>query len=175
MDDIRWQRLEAGLRKAAPVAIALPLTVLSAMPPALAAPGPVMPFLPALAVFHWGVWRPDLMPPSAVFAIGLIHDGLTGAPLGLSALALLALRAAAGRRRFFAGRALPAVWLGFALVAAAVAAFSWLAVSLYHLQPAPPAPAAARWGLTVACYPFAAWAFAALQRELPAPPVAPPR
>ena len=173
-DGAFWPRLGARLWKATPVALALPLALVSAMPPGPAGLGPVMPFLAAPAVFHWALYRPDLMPRGAVFALGLVHDALTGAPFGLGALVLLLLHAAAvAWRRFLAGRTVAVVWGGFGLCAVFAAGFSWLAASLYHLAPVPPAPVAAHWALTAACYPFLAWPFAALQRELP--PAAPAR
>lgn len=170
VDDGPWRRVEAQARMALPCLVALPLALLSALPLGPPHLGPAMPFLPAAAVFHWTVYRPDLMPRGAVFAIGLLHDGLTGAPLGMAAAALLALQAAAAAcRPFFAGATVAAAWLGFGALAAAAAALSWCLASLYHLAPVPAAPAAAQACLTAACYPLLAPAFIALQRGLPAP------
>ncbi len=176
MDEAIWRRFETALRMAVPVALTAALTLVCSMPVGPANLGPVMPFLPAIAVFHWTVWRPNLMPRGAVFAIGLLHDGLTGAPLGMSAIALLGLQWVVGRRRrFFAGRTMPVAWSGFALLAMLATGFCWLAASLYYLEPMPVAAVGPQLCLTVACYPFLAWPFAALQRELLNPMVAPPR
>lgn len=170
VDDGPWRRVEAQARMALPCLVALPLALVSALPLGPPHLGPAMPFLPAAAVFHWTVYRPDLMPRGAVFAIGLLHDGLTGAPLGMAAAALLALQAAAAAcRPFFAGATVAAAWLGFGALAAAAAALSWCLASLYHLAPVPAAPAAAQACLTAACYPLLARGFIALQRGLPAP------
>lgn len=175
LNDSFWQRIEARLRTAAPLALALLMTLLSALPLGPADLGPVMPFLPGLAVFYWTVYRPDLMPRVAVFALGLLHDGLTGAPLGMTALVLLLLQIVAGRyRRFFVGRTLPVSWLGFGLLASGAAAVSWCVASAYHFIPLPAAAAAAQLGLTVAVYPLFAWGFAALHRGLPSPASARP-
>ena len=43
-----------------------------------------------MAIFLWSGLRPRFMPPIAVFAIGLTQDLLTGAPMGVWALAYLA-------------------------------------------------------------------------------------
>src|SRR5580698_9282591 len=63
----------------------------------------VMPAFALMAVFHWTVYRPDLLPLSAVFGIGLFLDLLNGTPfVGLSALIfLLARTAVLGQRRLF--------------------------------------------------------------------------
>ena len=167
MIDAAWQRVESGLRMAVPVALAAAFALLSTAPLGPPHLGPAMPFLPALAVFHWTVYRPDLMPRAAVFAVGLLHDSLTGAPLGLSAFALLAPQVAAGRaRRFFAERAMPAVWCGFALFAAFASALSWIGGSLYRFAPLPADAALAQLALTIACYPFAAALFSWVQRGI---------
>lgn len=173
MIDTAWQRIDTRLRMAVPVAFAVAFALLSTAPLGVPHLGPAMPFLPALAVFHWTVYRPDLMPRAAVFAVGLLHDGLTGAPLGLSALALLLMQAAAARARpLFAERAMPALWCGFALCAALASALSWIGGSIYLMAPLPIEAALAQLGLTVACYPFAAALFAAFQRDILYPAVA---
>ena len=40
----------------------------------------VMPAFTLMAVFHWTVYRPDLLPLSAVFVSGLLLDLLNGTP-----------------------------------------------------------------------------------------------
>ena len=167
MDEALWHRMEVRFWTALPTVVAAVLAVLSAAPPGGAGLPGAMPFLPAVAVFHWSVYRPDLLPRGAVFGVGLLHDALSGAPFGVSAVALLALQfVAVGQRRLFAGRGPLAVWLGFAALAAAAAAVSWLAASLWHAAPVPAAPVAVQACMTAAFYPLAAWPFAALQREL---------
>ena len=154
----------------APLAVTLFMTLLSALPLGPTDLGPVMPFLPALAVFYWTVYRPDLMPRVAGFGIGLIHDSLTGAPLGMTSLVLLLLQIVAGRyRQFFAGRTLSVSWIGFGLLAAGASGVSWCVASVWHFVPLPAGAAVAQLGLTVAVYPLFAWGFAALHRSLPGP------
>src|SRR5579863_9753559 len=75
----------------------------------------VMPAFALMAVFHWTVYRPDLLPLSAVFVTGLLLDLLNGTPyVGLSALVFLLGRTAViGQRKFFVNRAFTVVWVGF--------------------------------------------------------------
>ena len=49
----------------------------------------IMPTWPLMAIFLWAGVRPHFMPPIAVFLIGLSQDLLTGAPMGVWALAYL--------------------------------------------------------------------------------------
>ncbi|MDF1768301.1 rod shape-determining protein MreD [Maricaulis sp.] len=49
----------------------------------------IMPTWTLMAIFLWANVRPQFMPPIAVFAIGLTQDLLTGAPMGVWALAYL--------------------------------------------------------------------------------------
>jgi len=162
-----WQRLENGLRAAVPLLLTLLLALLSAVPLGVPGLGPVMPFLPAIAVFYWALYRPDLMPLTATFVVGLVHDGLSGAPFGLAALILVALQGVAGsQRKFFHAKGLGVTWLGFALVAAGASALGWVAASAYYFAVLDTTPVLVQFALTVAAYPFVAWPFGVLHREL---------
>lgn len=174
---VPWRNAEATLCVGGLFALVVILAVISAVPPGAVSLGPAMPFLPAAAVFQWSLYRPDLMPRGAAFLIGVMHDALTGAPLGVSAVALLVLQDAVRRYgRYVAGRAVPAVWLAFAAFAALSVGVSWLVASVWHLRPMPVPAAAAQLALTVASYPFVAWLFWTLLRRLaPEPALAPPR
>jgi rod shape-determining protein MreD len=96
----------------------------------------VTPSFALMAVFHWTVYRPDLLPLSAVFALGLLLDLLNGTPyLGVSALILLVARTAVlMERRHFVNRAFPALWLYFLALATGTFAFGWVFVSVLRGQ-----------------------------------------
>ena len=87
----------------------------------------VMPAFALMAVFHWTIYRPDLLPLSAVFVIGLLLDLLNGTPyVGLSSLVFLLARAAVmSQRKFFVNRTFTVVWLGFLVLAIGVFVLSW--------------------------------------------------
>jgi rod shape-determining protein MreD len=122
----------------------------------------VTPAFALMAVFHWTVYRPDLMPLSAVFAIGLLIDLLDGTPyVGLSALTLLIVRTAVlSQRRFFVNRTFPVLWLGFLAVTAGSFVFLWAAVSLLHGGLLGLRPFIFQAVLTVACYPVGSYVLA---------------
>lgn len=162
-----WQRIETWLRAIVPFALTLLLALISTVPMGVRGLGPVMPVLPAIAIYYWAIYRPDLFPLIATFFMGLIHDGLTGAPIGLSSLVLLLLHGAAGsQRKFFDRKGLAVTWVGFGIFATGAGLLSWSAASLFHLQFMDPSPVAVQWLLTVAVYPLIAWPFGILHREL---------
>lgn len=162
-----WQRIEWWLRAVVPFGLTLLLTLISTLPLGIQGLGPVMPVLPAIAIYYWAIYRPDLMPLIATFFVGLMHDGLTGAPIGLSSLVLLLLHGAAGsQRRFFDRKGLAVTWVGFGVFAIAAALLSWSAASLFYWRFLDLSPVAVQWLLTVAVYPVIAWPFGILQREL---------
>lgn len=162
-----WQRVESWLRAVVPFALTLLLALISTLPIGVNGLGPVMPVLPAIAIYYWAIYRPDLFPLIATFLIGLVHDGLTGAPIGLTSLVLLLLHGAAGsQRKFFDRKGLAVTWVGFGIFAVGAGLLSWTAASLFYWRLMDPSSVAVQWLLTVAVYPLIAWPFGVLQREL---------
>lgn len=126
----------------------------------------VMPSFALMAVFHWTVYRPDLLPLSAVFVSGLLLDLLNGTPyVGISALVFLIGRSAVmGQRKFFANRSFAVVWLGFLGLAVGVFLLLWALVSALHAGFIDLRPFIFQAVLTVACYPAASYILARAQR-----------
>jgi len=127
----------------------------------------IAPSLPLIAVYYWVVLRPELMPRAAVFAIGLIHDALTGVPLGVNALLLLLAHAILmSQRRYLVGKSFWLFWLGFVILAPAAAALNWVLMSI--LRGALVAPEATLFNLlmTIAVFPLLAWILFHTQRVL---------
>lgn len=91
----------------------------------------VMPAFALMTVFHWSVYRPDLLPLSAVFASGLLLDLLNGTPyVGISALVFLVARSAVmSQRKLFVNRPFAIVWLGFLVLAVTAFLLLWALVS----------------------------------------------
>ena len=94
-----WNRLDQFARRLFPFALTLALLLASLVPVPLPAYSSVTPSFMVMAIYFWSLHRPDLMPPSAVFAIGLLQDVLTGGVLGVSPIVLLALSFATGSQR----------------------------------------------------------------------------
>jgi rod shape-determining protein MreD len=96
-------------RHSSPVASLLPMVttcvavLLSLQPVHLPGYARVAPAFALMAVYHWTLYRPDLLPPLALFVIGVVGDSLTGDHLGITALFFLISRAVVlrCRRRIF--------------------------------------------------------------------------
>jgi rod shape-determining protein MreD len=160
-----WQRIDHVARQLMPLALTALLVIAGAVPYHIPGLARVMPVLPLMAVYHWTVYRPDVMPPWAIFLVGLMHDALTGVPLGTSGLVLLMVYGVMlTQRDFFVGKSFAILWMGFALVAAGALILGWLAVSAFHVRLVGPAPAFYQYLLTVGTYPVLAWVFMRWQR-----------
>ncbi len=87
-----------------------------------------LPIVALAPVFLWGLTRPGVAAVVAVFVVGLLHDMIMDAPLGVWTFGFLAAYAAgAAQRNALAGQSGPAVWISFALTALVFAAASSLA------------------------------------------------
>lgn len=78
----------------------------------------VAPFWLIIIVYIWSVRWPDLMPAFLMFGMGILSDIVIGTPLGVHALAILAIGLLARlQQRFLATQSFIAVWANFALLA----------------------------------------------------------
>lgn len=161
------QRLDVSLRYATPVALTLLVAILSVVPLRLPGHALLAPDVVLMTVFYWTVHRPDLMRGWAAFAVGLLTDVLTGAPLGVNALVLVLVHAALlAQHKVFRGKGFGLVWCAFALTVPAahlVAAAAVLAVS--GILP-DPSVLGLRSLLTIALYPPVAWMMGRAQRAV---------
>ena len=165
MKPIFWQRLDTLSRKMTPFGLTVALVLLSVLP--LHVPGfaRVMPLLPLMAVYHWAVNRPLLMPAYVVFAIGLLQDTLTGAPLGINALVFLVVYGGiVGQRRFLVGKSFAVIWLGFAIVAIGASLMNWFLVSLFHTTLVEADSLLFQYLLSLGVFPLLTWVFTRWQR-----------
>jgi rod shape-determining protein MreD len=160
-------RADRGLARWLPTAT----VVLAGMIALLAVPVPgyaaLTPALVLMAVYHWSIYRPDLLAPAGLFAVGLAQDLVTGTTVGAGALLLLLARAAVLRyRRLCVGRPFPFVWAGFALLAAAALFGLWALHCLLQLRLLELHPTLIRIVVTVALFPAASLALGRTQRAL---------
>lgn len=126
----------------------------------------VAPLLDLVGIYYWTIYRPELLPPVAVFIIGLVFDLLSGGPLGVTPLLLLLSRALVlSQRRFFVNRLFPFVWCGFTLIAALAIAFLWALGSLLEGAMLDMRAAILQWVLTVASFPAAGYLLMRVQRN----------
>lgn len=165
MNATLWQKLDGAARRAAPGAVTLLLVLVGVTPLQVPFYGRIAPMLALMSIYYWAIHRPDLMPLSLVFAVGLVHDALTGAPLGIHSLVFLVCHwMVLGQRRFLVGRSFVVLWWGFFMLMLLAAALDWVAFSAYFARVMPVEPVVFRTLLTVALFPVAAWAFIQVHR-----------
>jgi rod shape-determining protein MreD len=162
--------LDAAARQAFPVSTATLGLLLLAAPLGLPGQPQLQAALALACVFFWSVFRPDSMPPPAVFMLGLLADLLGLSPPGISVVVLLithgvALRAA----RFLAARGFLVVWLAFVAVAAGATALAWALTCLLTFRLLPGGPALLQFGLAAGVYPALATMFTRAHRGLADP------
>jgi rod shape-determining protein MreD len=163
-----WHQIDIVLRNMTPILVTLCLVVLSVMPLRLPEISIVAPPLVLMSVYYWSLHRTDLFPVIGVFGIGLLHDILSGAPMGLNAFILLGVFGiCVSQRRFFYGKSFLVVWWGFMLVAGGALVAEWFLMSIVRETVLSPQPVYIKFLMTIALYPPVAWLFAWIHRSLP--------
>ncbi len=148
------RQVDALARGAFPTASTALLLLLAAVPVGL--PG-LTPAVALPCVFFWSVFRPAALPPPAVFALGLLEDLLTAAPMGSGVLTLLVVGGLATRwRPFLARQSFLAVWLAYCGVAIGAASLGWLLQVALGGRLVPTAPAFYQVMLSAGLYPVLA-------------------
>ncbi len=160
-----WHRMDVLARRLTPFGLTLVLVVIGVVPFHIPGFARVVPLLPLMAIYHWAIFRPELMPSYAVFAIGILQDTLTGAPIGVNAMVFLIVYGVVlSQQRFFVGKSFAIIWLGFALVAAGAAALSWVLVSAYNVTLVEPRAVLFQYLVTLGGFPLLAWLFTRWQQ-----------
>ncbi|MGB0920116.1 MAG: hypothetical protein ACPG06_04455 [Alphaproteobacteria bacterium] len=150
-------------RAALPVATSAMLIFLANLPILPAIGIPATPNIALMSVYFWRMTAPATMPPSAIFMLGFLSDGLSGAPLGLTSLALLFATGIVGLLR----SSIHLVPFGFyylGLLAALMAAelCGWITASLYYGHAIAAEPLAVRIVMSAFLYLPLAFALALL-------------
>ncbi|MEO5337059.1 MAG: rod shape-determining protein MreD [Magnetospirillum sp. WYHS-4] len=162
-----WHRLDALARHLTPFALTLFLLVVELAPLHVPGLAEMAPLLPVAAIYHWTIYRPDLMPAAAVFLLGLLHDALTGLPFGSSTLVFLMVYGAVlSQRRFFIGKSFVIHWLGFAMVGAGAVFFLWLTVSALNGGFVQGRAGLFQYLATLGAFPLLSWLFLGWQQAV---------
>ncbi len=150
----RWGRL------ALPGTILLFFVLLTLAP--LRAPylSGALPLLPALAVFQFSLATPERLPGPLLLAMGILLDlllGGPGAPVGVSALGFVLIRAAVvNNRRYLVGVPFLFQWFGFCLLAWGFVVLVWFFTALWTWTAIDPVPAMMQYVVVVVIYPLLA-------------------
>ncbi|HSR56214.1 MAG TPA: rod shape-determining protein MreD [Alphaproteobacteria bacterium] len=150
-----WHRLDLWARRLIPLVVSILFVFVAVLPLPIPGFGVIMPMLALGSVFFWAVHYPSLLPPVAVFAIGLIQDVLTGALLGTGAvILLLAYGAVVSQRVFFRNKSFLVIWWSFMIVALGVGLLAWVLASLFGGRLMPTEAAIIQVLVTIAVYPL---------------------
>lgn len=123
---------EVGFRGALPFISTLVLLLLMQIQYRLIFIDNLLPFLSLIAVYYWSIFKPRLMPVTAVFLLGLLQDILTGGPLGMMALLLIVVRIfVVHQSSRFLEREFLFNWLVFIVVALVFGFATWTVASIY--------------------------------------------
>ena len=160
-----WQRMDSLSRQLTPFFLTLSLIIFSSVPYDVPGLVHVMPLFSFIAIFHWGMYRADLLPTSAVFATGLLQDALSGVPMGVYTLIfVLVYHVVLVQQRFFARKSFYVVWLGFALVSAGATILLWALLSLLMGSVIDPRAVSIQYIMGLGFYPIVAYSFLRWQR-----------
>jgi rod shape-determining protein MreD len=160
-------RVNNGAARLLPVATTLLAAVISVLPVQIPGYAALTPVFTLMAAYHWTIYRPDLLPPVALFGIGLAEDLLAGSPIGVNALLLLLTRVAVlSHRRYFINRNFPFVWTGFTLLAAVAMLGLWGLHCVLDLSLLDFRNAVIRAALTIAMFPLASFMLGRAQRAV---------
>ncbi len=160
-------QVDSALARLLPVATTAAAAALSIQPMRFPGSAALAPAFLLMTVFHWAIYRPDLLSPPSIFVIGVAYDLITGGPPGVTALLLLLVRAAVLRyRRWFSDRTFPFVWGGFTLLTAVAMLGLWLTHILLGAQIADLRAVVFRTVLTIALFPVASFLLGRAQRAL---------
>lgn len=111
------------------------------------------PLFVLMPLYFWALVRPDLMPPAAVFALGILQDLLSGGPPGIWAASFIATYTIIDRQRdSFAGLSGWAAIMGFAVAALIASLCAYLLAALYFLKFPAVLPVLASWIVSLFLY-----------------------
>jgi rod shape-determining protein MreD len=163
-------RVNNGAARLLPVATTLFAAVISVLPLQIPGYAALTPVFTLMAAYHWTIYRPDLLPPLALFAVGLTEDLLAGSPIGVNALLLLLTRVAVlGYRRYFINRTFPFVWTGFTLLTGVAMFGLWVLHCILNLNLLDFRSTVIRAALTIAMFPLASFLLGRAQRAVMGP------
>ncbi len=119
-----------------------------------------LPLLPALVVFQFSLATPERLPGPLLLALGVLLDlllGGPGAPVGVSALGFVLIRAAVvANRRYLVGVPFLFQWIGFCIVCWGFVALVWAFTTLWTWAPIDPVPAMLQYVVVIVIYPLLA-------------------
>jgi len=152
------QRVDGLARTFSPFAICLLLILFSVAPLRVPVLASAAPLLPLMAIYHFGLFRPALLPHWLVLLFGLLMDLLDGGPVGVNAVVLLMVRHfVEANQRFLVDKPFAVIWFGYALASAGAVAGIWALTCFLLWAPIDPRPVIFQYLISLALYPLAGW------------------
>ncbi|HWL72013.1 MAG TPA: rod shape-determining protein MreD [Geminicoccus sp.] len=168
MTGLITHKAELRLRQLLPILTVALALLLDLAPLPDAGPQAQAPKLVFAVVFFWALHRPELLPPLALFLLGLAGDLVAGSLVGLGPAMLLLLREAVARQQRFLLAASPlGRWVGFAGYVAVMMVAVWLVTSAHALRWQAIDPLAVQALLTVLAWPVVAVLLIQVHARLP--------
>jgi rod shape-determining protein MreD len=117
-----------------------------------------LPLLPALVVFQYSLAAPERLPGPLLLVMGILLDlllGGPGAPVGVSALGFVLIRASVvANRRYLVGVPFLFQWFGFCLLALGFVMLVWILTALWTWTAIDPLQAFVQYVVVVVIYPL---------------------
>ncbi|WP_222182066.1 rod shape-determining protein MreD [Geminicoccus harenae] len=168
MTGLITHKAELRLRQLLPILTVAVALLLDLAPLPDAGPQAQAPRLTFAVVFFWALHRPELLPPLALFLLGLAGDLVAGSLIGLGPAMLLLLREAVARQQRLLLAASPlGRWVGFAGYVAVLMVAAWLVTSAHALRWQAIDPLAVQALLTVLAWPVVAVLLIQVHARLP--------
>lgn len=128
---------------------------------------PLTPAFPLMAIYYWAIVKPEMFPPVAVLAVGLMFDLVSGGAIGLWAFVYVVTYAVViSQRMLLVNAPFSAFWFGFLVTAAFTGVLAWAIVSIIHGILVPPGSAIRHMAVTVAVFPIFAMLFGRIQTRV---------
>lgn len=148
-------KIEAAARATVPAGLTVALMLLGSV----RVHGVHVPLLePVLAfasIYYWTLYRPDLMQAPLVFALGLLYDILSGAPVGIhGAMLVIAHAVLCQQRRFLIDKTFILNWVGFGAVAIGGCIVVWLLSAIFYGAMVDPWGSLFQTLMTIVAYPL---------------------
>ena len=120
-----------------------------------------------MGIFHWSVYKPELLPGYSVFILGLAQDMLQGIPVGVNAVVfLLVYGIVTSQHRFFFRKSFSVVWIGLGIVLGGASFLMWLMTSMLNNIVIEPLAVFFEYFLALGLYPLVARGFLRAQRMI---------
>jgi cell shape-determining protein MreD len=117
-----------------------------------------LPLLPTLVVFQFSLATPERLPGLLLLAMGMLLDlllGGPGAPVGVSALGFVLIRASVvSNRRYLVGVPFLFQWIGFCLLSWGFVALVWACTALWTWTAIDPTQAMMQYAIVIVIYPI---------------------